>query len=114
MVKQAVHSPCCFGARLRQARERMGLPQDKLGVMIGLDEGSSSARISRYETGVHEPAFNIACKLAPALQVDVAYFYCEDDWLANAVLKLHTLTQSQRRDLDAWLAAVAPDDLCVT
>ena len=82
--------------------------------MIGLDEGSSSARISRYETGVHEPAFNIACKLAQALQVDVAYFYCEDDWLANAVLKLHTLTQSQRRDLDAWLAAVAPDDLCVT
>ena len=47
----------------------MGLPQDKLGVMIGLDEGSSSARISRYETGVHEPAFNIACKLAQALQV---------------------------------------------
>lgn len=92
----------------------MGLPQDKLGVMIGLDEGSSSARISRYETGVHEPAFNIASKLAQALQVDVAYFYCEDDWLANAVLKLHTLTQSQRRDLDAWLAAVAPDDLCVT
>ena len=92
----------------------MGLPQDKLGVMIGLDEGSSSARISRYETGVHEPAFNIACKLAQALQVDVAYFYCEDDWLANAVLKLHTLPQSQRRDLDAWLAAVAPDDLCVT
>ena len=92
----------------------MGLPQDKLGVMIGLDEGSSSARISRYVTGVHEPAFNIACKLAQALQVDVAYFYCEDDWLANAVLKLHTLTQSQRRDLDAWLAAVAPDDLCVT
>ena len=92
----------------------MGLPQDKLGVMIGLDEGSSSARISRYETGVHEPAFNIACKLAQALQVDGAYFYCEDDWLANAVLKLHTLTQSQRRDLDAWLAAVAPDDLCVT
>ena len=92
----------------------MGLPQDKLGVMIGLDEGSSSARISRYETGVHEPAFNIACKLAMALKVNVAYFYCEDDWLANAVLKLHTLTQSQRRDLDAWLAAVAPDDLCVT
>lgn len=69
MVKQAVHLPCarCVGARLRQARERMGLPQDKLGVMIGLDEGSSSARISRYETGVHEPAFNIACKLAQAL-----------------------------------------------
>ena len=49
MVKKA--ASCCFGVRLRQARERLGLPQDKLGVMIGLDEGCSSARISRYETG---------------------------------------------------------------
>ena len=112
MVKQPVRSSCCFGARLRQARERMGLPQDKLGVMIGLDEGSSSARISRYETGVHEPAFNIACKLAQALQVDVAYFYCEDDWLANAVLRLQNLSQAQRSDLDAWLAGIVPAEPC--
>lgn len=114
MVKEAVRSACCFGARLRQARERMGLPQDKLGVMIGLDEGTSSARISRYETGVHEPAFNIACKLAQALRVDVAYFYCEDDWLASTVLRLQTLTQSQRKELDSWLAAVTPADACFT
>jgi transcriptional regulator with XRE-family HTH domain len=40
-----------FGTRLREARELAGIPQDKLGVMIGLDESSSSARISRYETG---------------------------------------------------------------
>ena len=114
MVKQAVRSPCCFGVRLRQARERLGLPQDKLGVMIGLDEGSSSARISRYETGVHEPAFNIACKLAQVLRVDVAYFYCEDDWLASAVLRLQTLTQPQKNDLDAWLAGIAAAEPCLT
>lgn len=92
----------------------MGLPQDKLGVMIGLDEGSSSARISRYETGVHEPAFNIACKLALALKVDVAYFYCEDDWMANAVLRLQMLTKSQRNDLDAWLAGIDQVGSCTT
>lgn len=113
MVKQAIRSPCCFGARLRQARERMGLPQDKLGVMIGLDEGSSSARISRYETGVHEPAFNIACKLAQALQVDVAYFYCEDDWLADVVLRLQNLTPAQKDALDAYLAGNAPTESCL-
>ncbi len=113
MVKQAVQSPCCFGARLRQARERMGLPQDKLGVMIGLDEGSSSARISRYETGVHEPAFNIARKLAQALHVDVAYFYCEDDWLANAVLRMQDLTEAQRSELDAWFAIIASTEPCL-
>lgn len=114
MVKQAVRSSCCFGVRLRQARERLGLPQDKLGVMIGLDESCSSARISRYETGVHEPAFNIACKLAHALNVDVAYFYCEDDWLANAVLKLQTLTPAQKIELDTWLDDVASAGSCLT
>lgn len=114
MVKQVVRSSCCFGARLRQARERMGLPQDKLGVMIGLDEGSSSARISRYETGVHEPAFNIACKLAHVLQVDVAYFYCEDDWLASAVLRLQVLTPAQRCDFDSWLASTVSVEQCRT
>ena len=36
-----------FGVRMRQARERLGVPQDKLGVMIGLDEETASARISR-------------------------------------------------------------------
>lgn len=112
MVKQAVRSPCCFGARLRQARERMGLPQDRLGVLIGLDEGSSSARISRYETGVHEPAFNIACKLAQVLDVDVAYFYCEDDWLANAVLRLRTLTQAQRNEFDTWCVGIESGKPC--
>lgn len=112
MVKKAVRSSCCFGVRLRQARERLGLPQDKLGVLIGLDESCSSARISRYETGVHEPAFNIACKLAQVLEVHVAYFYCEDDWLANAVLQLHALTSTQRHDLDVWLAGTVQARPC--
>lgn len=103
MVKKATQKSCCFGVRLRQARERLGLPQDKLGVLIGLDEGCSSARISRYETGVHEPAFEIACKLAETLGVSVTYFYCEDDWLANMVLRLTALSPSQRADLVAWL-----------
>lgn len=114
MVKKAARSPCCFGARLRQARERLGLPQDKLGVMIGLDEGCSSARISRYETGVHEPAFEIARKLAQVLGVTVTYFYCEDDWLANLLLRLSTLTPTQRRDLDIWLSSIGHADNCLT
>jgi transcriptional regulator with XRE-family HTH domain len=103
MVKKSSRKPCCFGLRLRQARERAGLAQDKLGVLIGLDEGCSSARISRYETGVHEPPFETARKLAQVLGVSVTYFYCEDDWLADIVLKLTVLTAAQRADLVAWL-----------
>lgn len=98
MVKKVSHPVHCFGVRLRQARERMGLAQDKLGVLIGLDEGCSSARISRYETGVHEPAFPIARSLAIVLGVPVAYFYCEDDWQADALLRLTTLSKAQRQN----------------
>lgn len=103
MVQKAARSSCCFGPRLREARERLGLPQDKLGVMIGLDEGCSSARISRYETGVHEPAFDIARKLARVLGIPVTYFYCEDDWLADILLRLNRLSSEQRSELDEWL-----------
>ncbi len=72
-----------FGRRLRAARNRAGLPQDKLGVMIGLDEGTASARMSRYETGIHEPPFATAQSLGRVLKVPAAYFYCEDDFLAE-------------------------------
>lgn len=75
-----------FGYRLREARQRAGIPQDRLGVEIGLDEGTASARMSRYETGRHEPSFSIAVKLARVLHVPAAYFYCEDDELANLVI----------------------------
>ena len=74
-----------FGRRLRAARLRIGVPQDKLGVMIGIDEGSSSARISRYETVVHEPSVKIVQRLAEVLVLPTAYFYCDDDQLADLV-----------------------------
>lgn len=73
---------------MREARTRLGIPQDKLGVMIGLDEGSASARISRYETGEHEPPYATAQNLAAALEVPVAYLYCDDDELAEMILLL--------------------------
>lgn len=74
----------------------MGIPQDKLGVTIGMDEGSSSARMSRYETGVHEPPFATASNLASALKVPVAYFYCDDDRLANFLVQYAALEEAQK------------------
>lgn len=84
-----------FGIRLRAARERAGLAQDRLGVAIGLDESCSSARISRYETGVHQPPFQVAEKLAEVLQVPTAYFYCADNRLAETLLALFNLTEGE-------------------
>jgi transcriptional regulator with XRE-family HTH domain len=85
-----------FGRRLREARSRSGIAQDKLGVMIGLDEGCSSARMSRYETGAHEPTFRDVDKIAQALGIPSAYFFCNDDLLAELVLNFEKLSADQR------------------
>ena len=104
MAKQS-NSPSIFGRRLREARTRVGIPQDKLGVQIGLDEGSSSARISRYETGEHEPPYTTALSLAQALQVPVAYLYCEDDTLAELILLLGKANAKQLKQVKDILTA---------
>jgi transcriptional regulator with XRE-family HTH domain len=88
-----------FGRRLKSARIAMGVAQDKLGVQIGLDEGSSSARMSRYESGVHEPSYLIASKIASALSVPTAYLYCEDDGLAEIILLISKLRLEERQNL---------------
>ena len=88
-----------FGRRLRQARKWAGLPQDRLGVAIGLDETTSSARISRYETGVHEPPIATARLLASELGVPLAFLYCDDDELALALLNIASMSCTERRRL---------------
>lgn len=97
------NSSSLFGRRLREARLSAAIPQDQLGVMIGLDEGTASARISRYETGVHEPPFDIAAKLAKTLCVPTAYFYCEDDDLALLIRRWQQLTADDRQVIKAML-----------
>lgn len=98
-----------FGRRLREARLRTGIPQDQLGVLIGIDELTSSARISRYENGTHEPPFATAAKLAQALGVPVPFFYCADDDMARLVLAFDRLTPPQRQQLlHHALTLVAP------
>jgi transcriptional regulator with XRE-family HTH domain len=75
-----------FGVRLRQAREWVGLSQEALGTKAGIDEFSASARISQYETGKHLPRYEIACRLAGALEISVAFLYADDDRTAELLL----------------------------
>ena len=96
MAKAASESTL-FGRRLREARLQFDLPQDKLGVMIGLDESCSSARMSRYESGVHEPAFKTIEKIALALKLPTAYFFCEDDRLANIISCYQAIDEHQKQ-----------------
>jgi transcriptional regulator with XRE-family HTH domain len=83
-----------FCRRLRDARMRAGLSQKQLGIKAGLDEFVASARINRYEVGVHEPDVGMTRRLAGVLGVPLPYFYAEDDLLADLIL---AFTQLSRR-----------------
>jgi len=74
-----------YSRRLREAREARGISQRNLGINAGLDEFVASTRVNRYETGVHQPSLQTMQKLAKALDMPVAYFYAEDDNLAQVI-----------------------------
>jgi len=64
-----------------------------------MDESCRSARISRYETGAHEAPVPTAEKLAAALSVPLAFFYCDDKPLAEILLHYASLSESQKAKL---------------
>lgn len=75
------------GKRLRQARLDKGISQKTLGILAGIDEFSSSARINQYERDKHVPDYLTATRLARVLGVPVTYLYAEDDELADCILR---------------------------
>ena len=75
-----------FCKRLRASRLSSGLSQKKLGMLVGIDEFAASARINRYERGIHEVDVQTAQHLATVLNVPLAYFYADDDQLAELIL----------------------------
>ncbi|CEG36245.1 transcriptional regulator [Plasmopara halstedii] len=74
-----------FSRRLKEVRLDMALSQKSLGILAGIDEFAASARINRYEKGVHQASIEVVRHLAKVLEVPVAYFYTEDDELASLV-----------------------------
>jgi len=71
--------------RLRAARLRKGLSQEKLGILAQIDESTASARMNQYERGIHTPDFELVCRLAEILDVPSCYFYTQEDELAELV-----------------------------
>lgn len=88
-----------FAKRLKEARKRAGLSQEKLGVMAGIDEMSSSARMNQYERGKHEPDFSMVERIARALDVPEAFFYAKDDGAARILVAHHRLQPEGREKL---------------
>ncbi|OVZ95664.1 transcriptional regulator [Yersinia frederiksenii] len=75
--------------RLRSARLRAGMTQERLGVLAGIDESTARSRVSHYETGTHKPTFDTMCLFARVLDVPECYFYILDDNFAESVLNLY-------------------------
>lgn len=73
--------------RLKEARLKAGLSQQKLGILAGIDEATASARMNQYERGIHTPDFALACRLAEVLKVPACYFYTVEDDLAEVVMR---------------------------
>lgn len=79
--------------RLKYIRQKQGITQKELGEKLGMDETGASARISQYETGKHAPDYATIKRISDVLCIPVAYFYCEEDVLANIVLEVSNHNQ---------------------
>lgn len=85
-----------YSRRLREAREAYGISQRALGIEAGLDEFVASTRVNRYETGVHQPDLLTLQRLAAILKLPVAYFYAEDDDLAQLIADFRRRKRGKR------------------
>ncbi|EAU5126907.1 XRE family transcriptional regulator [Salmonella enterica subsp. enterica serovar Infantis] len=81
--------------RLKEARQRAKLTQEKLGVLAGIEEATAYSRLSHYENGTHKPTFDLVCEFARVLNVPECYFYTVDDDFAEAVVDLYSRWESK-------------------
>lgn len=89
--------PSVVSRRIREARLRAELSQEKLGVLAGIDEFSASARMNQYERGRHSPNLQFMQRLAKVLSIPTAYFYTEDDQLAELLIVYGRLNARARK-----------------
>lgn len=98
MSQKSKASKNIFSRRLKEARQKTGLSQKRLGIAAGIDEFVASTRINRYEQGVHEPDVQTASRLAKVLKVPLAYLFAEEDQLATIILEFDHLAQEALAD----------------
>ncbi|MBI3350198.1 MAG: helix-turn-helix transcriptional regulator [Burkholderiales bacterium] len=80
-----------IGRRLKEARQRAGLSQERLGLEAGLEAESASARMNRYETGARTATLELMERIAAVLGVPASYFYEADDMTADLLVAFHAL-----------------------
>ena len=93
--------------RLKEARKAIGISQKNLGIAAGIDEFSSSPRMNQYETGKHMPDYSVLVRIAKVLNVPPAYFYAEDDMLAEIIRLYGALPKTDQHNLFALIKKFA-------
>jgi transcriptional regulator with XRE-family HTH domain len=72
--------------RLKEARKKAGLTQEKLAEYLDIEGVGASTRIANYESGRYAPTFETMQKIAKLLDVPEYYFYILDDNEASLLL----------------------------
>ncbi len=86
--------------RLREARLRAGISsQRQFGIEAGIDPSGASSRINQYESGKYMPDLLTLTRLAAVVKMPIPYFYCEDDELAEFIVKFSALGPAGKRRL---------------
>ncbi|MBP0635764.1 helix-turn-helix domain-containing protein [Cupriavidus sp. AcVe19-6a] len=93
--------------RLKEARQRAGWSQEKLGIEAGLDPMSASTRMNRYELGKRTPDLQLVERIAAVLKVPASYFYAMEDDEAELLLVFHRLPKKQRTRVISFVSELA-------
>ena len=96
--------------RLKQARTAKGISQKQLGIQLGMEIGTASARMNQYEKGKHTPDYKTLKAMADELGVPVAYFFCESESTAELLCLLEKMSEEDKADLIENLAKNSIED----
>ncbi|MDK9782362.1 helix-turn-helix domain-containing protein [Vibrio sp. B172a] len=99
-----------FPQRLKEARKQANLSQKALGICIGMDESTASARMNQYEKGRHTPDVRTLKLIADALDVPLNYFFCEDEVSAELAIAISKLSTDQKKQLAEIIASLPSEE----
>lgn len=84
---------------MRERRQLFGYSQKELGIKAGIDQFVASPRINQYETNKHVPDYNTVERLAVVLEISPAYFYADDDELANLISLFSEASKTKKKQV---------------
>lgn len=96
-----------LGKRLKEARVRAGMSQERLGIEAGVDPMSASTRMNRYELGKRVPDLLLMQRIAQVLQLPLPYFYADDNTMARMIAKAGALTEEERLRVVAFMDSLS-------